>query len=1388
MTLIRSKLESSRQELLDLGLRNPLINYRTLKARGVEVVDELPKEVFRMLVLEGKAMSFWPAPEEETPAEGESAEQEKALAETELTEKQESPPETDPTDQGIIPEQGTDPGQGSLSLPAVVSAQPEESVPARHQDTRLQTPYPSDRLQSRLLKTFHEAKTYVEERGVNVLYLCLGMLEWYESAASTTKRRAPLILIPVELYRTSVQARFHLRYTGEDLSSNLSLQNKLKAEFGLTLPELPDASELDVDGYLQDAAGSVSSLSAWQVDKNAIALGFFLFGKLMMYNDLDTSQWSNGESLEEHTVLRSLLEGNFPADAERLDDETHLDEFIEPQTTYHVVDADGSQILAMMDVEAGHNLVIQGPPGTGKSQTIANIIAEALGKGKNVLFVAEKLAALEVVKRRLDAVHLGDACLELHSHKTLKKAMLDELERTLALGKPEVETFEQELSTLQSLKRQLNEYCIAVNDVIGASSATPYLAYGEILQLQQKSADGLFPRLEDEAAQGWSAQQFAERRTRVEQLQWQLQRIGVPVEHPFWGSRRKVFSPTDKFQLAEAISLALRQLGEIESTAEELAAMLHLPVPLNRRDVFRLAFMARRIGEAPAIEKIQLMAAGWAANPHQVTQLLEAGMRYHQLYHEYKGRFAPEVWDSAAPTSSQDVASLRPPLEAHGRRWWRVVIPSYRAARKGLQAISTEPLPKDVDQQLAMIDAVVEAQKAGATIDASTLLGQELFGRSWAGRQSDWPRLHPLAAWVQQLYDDIETGKLPKVVLQALKRDILASEIRRRADQLHQQLVLFDKKLADALERMAMDTVVRSSLAVEQVATPLAELRAFFQTSTSEIDRLQEMVAFNHLRAEMESLGLDALLELAATWPDASTRLVDTFDYHWHNALLEKALQERPALARFDGAAQAHKVEQFRELDQRSFVYNRARLALNHWQNLPQPGTAGQLGILNREFQKKRRHLPIRQLIQQAGRAIQAIKPVFMMSPMSVATYLPPGSVNFDLVIFDEASQVKPVDAFGSIVRGRQSVVVGDSKQLPPTRFFDAIIEDNEEEGTVTSDMESILGLFVAQGASQRMLRWHYRSRHESLIAVSNFEFYNNQLITFPSPDVGREEAGLIYRYVPGEYDRGRSSTNPHEAEAIALAVMHHAEHHPELTLGVATFSTQQREAVMEQVEAARRQDPACEAFFNSHPTEPFFVKNLENVQGDERDVIFISVGYGVDERGVVSMNFGPLNQQGGERRLNVLITRARRRCEVFTNLSADDIDLSRTAARGVAALKRFLNYAQTGHLGMVTSTAGEHDAPFEKVVADALHGRGYKVDHQVGSAGFTWIWPWSIRGGRGAICSALSVTAPPITKPAPPEIGIVPARRCCKGWDGRSTGCGAPTGSTILTGSWKRW
>ena len=481
---------------------------------------------------------------------------------------------------------------------------------------------------------------------------------------------------------------------------------------------------------------------------------------------------------------------------------------------------------------------------------------------------------------------------------------------------------------------------------------------------------------------------------------------------------------------------------------------------------------------------------------------------------------------------------------------------------------------------------------------------------------------------------------------------------------------------------------------------------------------------YRHLAARARALDLAPLVERMYDGRLSPSAAPDAFSFAICEPLIREAWRRFPTLAGFDGQAHDQLVDRFRQFDKERIDLAAAEVALAHFRGLPK-GAAdiGEMRVLLHEFNKKRRHLPIRKLIAQAGQAVQAIKPVFMMSPLSVAEFLAPGVLRFDLLLIDEASQVEPVDALGAVARASQVVVVGDDRQLPPTKFFKGghLVEEDESDENQASlgDIESILGKCAAQGMPQRMLRWHYRSRHPSLIAVSNQEFYDSRLFVVPNADPDSSDLGLRFHHLPeAVYERGGARWNLFEAKTVAEAVMRHACEQPELSLGVGCFSISQRDAVSHELELLRRRERDREDFFAAHPEEPFFVKNLENIQGDERDVIMISVGYGRDASGYLAMSFGPINADGGERRLNVLISRAKRRCEVFSSITADDIDLSRAPKPGVIALKAFLKYAETGVMD-VPLGVGEADSVFEEQVAAALTGLGHEVESQVGTAGF---------------------------------------------------------------------
>ena len=459
-----------------------------------------------------------------------------------------------------------------------------------------------------------------------------------------------------------------------------------------------------------------------------------------------------------------------------------------------------------------------------------------------------------------------------------------------------------------------------------------------------------------------------------------------------------------------------------------------------------------------------------------------------------------------------------------------------------------------------------------------------------------------------------------------------------------------------------------------------------------------------------------------------ASELVDRVRLAILEQIWNRMVSIQPDLATVDGRILDRKVSGFRVLDRQRIGEAAYQVARRHYDHKP-TGAVGSMGIIRGEVNKSRRLLPVRKLIEQAGHAVQQLKPLFLMSPLSIAQYLPPGKLQFDLLLIDEASQVRPEDALGAIARAEQVVVVGDAKQLPPTNFFNRLVSDGDDEEEspaeagppAVASMESILNLCDATFSSRSMLEWHYRSQHPALIAVSNRRFYDNRLLLPPSVVKGRaaEGLGVAFHKTPEiGYDRGRSASNVVEAEIVADAVCRFAKQWPEKSLGVGTFSVAQRDAIRDQIDARRRIDPSLEPFFSTGRDHPFFVKNLESIQGDERDVIFISVGYGRGADGRLVQNFGPINNDGGERRLNVLISRARERCEVFSPITADDID-SASRKLGVVAFKEFLQYAEKGYFDIPTPTGNPFDSDFEESVAEFLRGRGFKVDPQVGMSGF---------------------------------------------------------------------
>ena len=1253
---IIDRIEQSRTELLDLSLRNPLLNYKLLKSKGVEASGEKAAEIFRQLVLDRKPLRFLTAN----------------------------------------------------------ARRVSDGINTTEEDAEL--------LDERLLRTLTDANTLLEEQGVNTLFVALGMVRWYESEFSEMERCAPLVLIPVRLERADVSSPFRVSYSGDDLGANIAFIQKVQNDFDIELPDIlsgeeADAEDVDVSAYCADVASAISRVNRWSVEQDSVVLGFFSFNKLMMFRDLSPESWHEYGNPHDSGMTRALLLEGFSESASEIADADHLDDYLGAGDTYHVVDADSTQAKAIHDVNNGRSIIVQGPPGTGKSQTITNIIAESVARGKTVLFVAEKMAALEVVARRLSSVALGDVFLELHSHKTQRRAVIDELQRTLELNEPRLDGIEDDFIALSRTRDELNEYAAAVNTPVGETGVTPYRAYGELLRLRGRDGEPL-PRLRVEGIESYSDADYRRKAEFILELQTLLGRMGVPRDHIFRGTRLSALTPLVQTDLRHAIADAMQLLDALLEEAGNLAAALEVEAPADVEQVRAML---------PDTQGVDLDAQQPENHQQAMRALLDCLERYENLHTLYDAIVRPNAWDTDVSDIHRRLSESASIMggasattfgqERQFRSRWaarNLGSPSSSARPPGLTAPLCRGVPpQDVEEQLALVEAIMAEQSVLREIAQLAPAARVVLGDLWRGLDTDRDEIESVLKWPLAIVGETDTEQ-PDTFPAYL--NALYSQVSTALDSY--------LKAVTALEKVfELDAGRQFGNADSLAALPFDKQRQVLAEWRYGASKVREMARFNLATARAAEENLEAVINLAWEWEGAPERLAECFEVARYNAILSRAFEERSSLAGFDTDVHLRRIEQFRTMDELSLLHNRSRVAHAHWSRLPDPENAGHLGVLRREFAKRRRHLPVRQLMEQAGDAVQSIKPVFMMSPLSVATYLKPGSVKFDLVVFDEASQVKPVDALGALFRSNQAVVVGDEKQLPPTDFFEGVSQDEDDDPvgaasvSATADMESILSLFYAQGAPSRMLRWHYRSRHESLIAVSNNSFYNNRLVVFPSPDARTQGVGLQYRWLDTHYDRG--GVNREEARYVAQAVMEHAREHSELSLGVATFSAAQRDAIHREVERLRRENAEREAFFNAHPDAPFFVKNLENVQGDERDVIFISVAYGRDAEGVVRQNFGPLNREGGERRLNVLISRARLRCEVFTNLRSGDIRLDQGGRGGLAAFRDFLAYAETGEVVNWPQANSEQTSPVQKEIAEKLRAAGHDCHETMDASGF---------------------------------------------------------------------
>ncbi|MGK7868837.1 DUF4011 domain-containing protein [Falsiroseomonas sp. E2-1-a20] len=1229
---LAQQLEAARRGLLDLSTRNRLLALpQPGRSRGVVRLDDEDAGFVLSTLLDGRGFGFEAAHD--------------------------------------APESAPRRGRRTVRAEGVATADAEQSREDARRDNRLRVRLPREDLARRLRDLMQDARTAREETGIATLSLAIGGLLWRDPATPETERLAPLVLLPVALERQGVSQNFRLKATGAELEENLSLRQKLLSEFRVELPPFPEEA-FDLAAWSEAVKAAIGSRENWDVVPDSLAVGLFSFQKFLMWRDLDPGA---NPGLLTHPMIRALVGGEHLETPPPFADDADVDAEIPVERLDHVMEMDGSQSLAAEAVRRGGHVVIQGPPGTGKSQSIATIIAQAVLDGRTVLFVAEKLAALEVVERRLAQVGLGPACLELHSEKQSKRAVLDELRATLARPPVAMPDRAPVVRRLGALRGRLNQHARAMGAAVGESERALHAVVGG---LAARRVAGVpvpdFALAAPGSDASWDAARIAAARAAVAELAATA------------GGARSIWRGVGEIQPMAQERLMARLPALIRALSAGAAALASAATP-GRQEAGRLLALSRAVAAAPAHDRAAMAHPAWSADPGPLANAAEATARVDAATRD--PRLRPGALRVAGLAEARDTL-------AAGGGFFSFLSTAQRTAKALAAQVVADGAPV-----LPALEAALAAQDAARGLEDATL--RAAFGTLWG----DAAAMAALVAW------RVQHGAAASAAL-AGGMAVLDTAPVEAAIAAHDEVA----------EATGLDAVAAFGVA----DPPLAEVAARLGDWAAEPEALPAWLAWRRARAAAG----EALAPLAERLADgrlapeaAAECFVDALD----EALLKAAMRARPELAAFDGAGFDRLLAEFAEADAARIELARAEAAATHAAALARVRDMPGYRLLLGEFEKRRSHLPVRELLLRAGGAVQAAKPVFLMSPLSVAQFLAPPhglkpGLSFDLLVMDEASQIEPVDALGAIARCRQVVVVGDDKQMPPTRFFQRMTSEDEaadeeefSETVEAREVESILGLANARGVPNVMLRWHYRSRHESLIATSNAQFYGGRLMVLPSPRGRSPALGLSLVRVEGQWEAG-AGVNRAEAQAVAEAVLRHARETPGETLGVAAFSLRQRDAILDAVETLRREDDTAEAFFTAHPQEPFFVKNLENVQGDERDAMFVSVGYAKGADGKVAMRFGPLSLEGGERRLNVLITRAKTRCVVFSGLGAEDIDLERARGPGVAALKTFLQFAAGGDHRRTTGGAAE--APLARLIAREIAAAGLEPVARVGSAG----------------------------------------------------------------------
>ena len=1160
-------------------------------------------------------------------------------------------------------------------------------------------------------KLARRSNSAYEESGSNILFMSVGLIEWYPNESSVYPNYAPLLLIPAQLSQRKVGRFYTVDFFLDEARLNITFLEYVKQTFNINVDLNGNDLSIDDNGVIgyDEICNTLTrelNIKNWKIIKDKAFIDTFSFSHFVMWEDI-----CNRKSLLlKNPVISSLYYGNNKRLIEGNDGkEIDIDKNIKPKDLAIPLSADSSQIEAILSCAKGESFVLFGPPGTGKSQTIANMIVNLMYQGKSVLFVAEKMVALEVVKHRLDEIGLGNFCIQIHSNKISKSEVLNQIDNALQMQNIEApKDAENKAQELLDSRNELNERLkkLHSNKKYFASLYDAILMYED---LKKKGCKKSIP-INDDYFNSLNKSMFDDSYNTLKNIEVFGNDAGGYKDNAFNFYKGDTYNLVIRNEVESKIKSLFSRIEEIVKFDDSFAKSYGFRQIKDLKDLNDFTNLMNLLLEKESLNFESLIDFDYAEKDELSNAYLDSKIK--ELSHKEKvlRRFSENIFEI-------DEESLLNNLEeAKNYNFFKRFIFKNKIVKKlSIYSLDKEQKikRKELDEILNNIRNYKKLNELNKKVDKSIYYHFDKFKNKTSSEYLDTKNLFNntkefyKAIINSSFYKEKDINSFEK--LYKNKEKLFSTEISKYIEfnnNFYKEVE--NLKDNDNIDFMSLD------ISFENMALKIKK-------ALHDIGKFNLWVLLNSELNKAKKLKLDFVLDEYKKGSLSTDELALTYQFSIYYKLIASYFNIYD-FNEFTKPTVEKNIKEYERLIEEYSKLTVENVAAKITQSSP---------VINSEYVKSSESAQIRKLIKSNGRGtslrqiinnlgsfIKKLCPCFLMSPLSIAQYIDIEKMHFDVVIFDEASQIPTSEAVGAIARGDSVVIAGDYNQMPPTSFFKTQIDNNVSFFENESDLDSLLDDCISIGLPQRNLLWHYRSHHESLIAFSNSKFYKNNLYTFPSPS--NLISNVKFVNVHGTYERNKG-INKAEADAIVKEIIRRLKDPilSQKSIGVVTFNQKQQNLIQDLLDEEYDKNPDL----NFRPgNETIFIKNLENVQGDERDVILFSICFAKRKDGELSLNFGPLSLEKGERRLNVAVSRSRDEMIVYSSIEPIDINPSNAKNDGAGYLRDLLEYAKYG-VKALTKNIDNNDKQFDLSIAEFikndLEKLGYKCDLNIGTSNF---------------------------------------------------------------------